>query len=213
MPLARYKNLAAERKEAILRAAAHEFAEKGYERASLNRMIKEAGLSKGTFYYYFEDKTDLFVTVLRGKLPWEVWLSESRLLDSDDETSFWRCLRALDLCKYAYLGQYADIARLVDTAHGLSASHFDNASLADYVAEREAETRRVIEHGRKVGAVRGDLPLQLLLNLWAGIARSLSEWIFKDWDVLSQVERTQRGDIAFETVQRVIGIAGQEVTA
>ena len=213
MPLARYKNLAAERKEAILRAAAHEFAEKGYERASLNRMIKEAGLSKGTFYYYFEDKADLFVTVLRGKLPWEVWLSESGLLGSDDETSFWRCLRALDLRKYAYLGQYSDIARLVDTAHDLTASHFDNPSLADYVAEREAETRRVIEHGRRVGAVRGDLPLQLLLNLWAGIARSLSEWIFKDWHVLSQVERSQRGDIAFETVQRVIGVAGQEVAA
>ena len=212
MPLARYKNLAAERKEAILRAAAHEFAEKGYERASLNRMIKEAGLSKGTFYYYFEDKADLFVTVLRGKLPWETWLSESRLLDSDDALSFWRSLRALDLRKYTYLGQYADIARLVDAAHGLSASHFDNVSLADYFAEREAETRRVIEHGRKVGAVRSDLPLQLSLNLWTGIARSLSEWIFEDWDVLSQVERTQRGDVAFETVQRVIGIAGQEVT-
>ena len=157
MPLARYKNLAVERKEAILRAAAHEFAEKGYERASLNRMIKEAGLSKGTFYYYFEDKADLFVTVLRGKLPWETWLSESRLLNSDDALSFWRSLRALDLRKYTYLGQYADIARLVDAAHGLSASHFDNASLADYFQEREAETRRVIEHGRKVGAVRSDL--------------------------------------------------------
>ena len=213
MPLARYKNLASERKEAILRAAAHEFAEKGYERASLNRMIKEAGLSKGTFYYYFEDKTDLFVTVLRGKLPSEVWLSESGLLGSDDETSFWRCLRALDLRKYAYLGQYSDIARLVDTAHDLTASQFDNASLADYVAERDAEICRIIEHGRRVGAVRGDLPLQLLLSLWAGIARSLSEWIFKDWHVLSQVERSQRGDIAFETVQRVIGIAGQEVKA
>ena len=58
-----------------------------------------------------------------------------------------------------------------------------------------------------------DLPLQLLLNLWTGIARSLSEWIFKDWDVLSQMERTQRGDVAFETLQRVIGIAGQEVPA
>ena len=53
MPLARYKNLAAERKEAILRAAAHEFAEKGYERASLNRMIKEAGLSERNLLLLF----------------------------------------------------------------------------------------------------------------------------------------------------------------
>ena len=213
MPLARYKNLAVERKEAILRAAAHEFAEKGYERASLNRMIKEAGLSKGTFYYYFEDKADLFVTVLRGKLPWETWLSESRLLDSDDASSFWRCLRALELRKYTYLGQYPDIARLVDAAFGLTASHFDNASLADYLQERMVEIRGMIDHGRRVGAVRRDLPLELLLNLWEGIARSLSEWIFKDWDVLSQAERAHRGDVALETLRRVVGVIGEESAA
>ena len=42
----------------------------------------------------------------------------------------------------------ADIARLVDTAHDLTASHFDNASFTDYFAEQEAEICRVIEHGR-----------------------------------------------------------------
>ena len=153
------------------------------------------------------------MTVLRGKLPWEVWLSESGLLGSDDETSFWRCLRALDLRKYAYLGQYSDIARLVDTAHDLTASI--STTRHSLITLQNGKPRFVgsLSMDAGVGAVRGDLPLQLLLNLWAGIARSLSEWIFKDWDVLSQMERTQRGDIAFETVQRVIGIAGQEVTA
>ena len=61
--------------------------------------------------------------------------------------------------------------------------------------------------------MRADLPLQLLLKSLTGIARSLSEWIFNDWDVLSQMERSQRDDVAFETLQRVIGIAGQEVKA
>ena len=184
---------------------------RGYERASLNRMIKDAGLSKGTFYYYFEDKADLFVTVLRVKLPWEAWVSESGLLAAAEPDAFWGSLEGLEKQKYAYLGQYPSIARLSEALAGLSDSHFENASLAAYAKERLTEARGIVEHGRRIEAVRRDLPMQLLLNLWTGIARSLSEWIFEDWEALSQMEREQRAKIAFETLQRVIGVSGQGV--
>ena len=203
MPLARYKNLAAERKEAILRAAAHEFAEKGYERASLNRMISEAGLSKGTFYYYFEDKADLFVTVLREKLPSETWMAEIGLMETAGPEAFWKALKELEFRKYAYLGQYPEVARLAEAAQGLTASHFENASLAVYAEERVAEVRSIFDFGRSIDAVRSDLPMPLLLTLWTGLERSLSEWIFQDWEVLSQLERQQRGDVAVDTFRRV----------
>ena len=210
MPLARYKNLAAERKDAILRAAAHEFAEKGYERASLNRMIKEAGLSKGTFYYYFEDKADLFVTVLRVKLPWEAWSEEAGLMETSDLVTFWEAFKALEVRKYAYLGEYPDIARLAKALGTLTDSHYENASLKDYLDDRGAGLRGVLGHGRRVGAIRSDVPMQLLLSLSEGIGRSLNEWIFEDWDVLSQVERTERGEVALETIRRVLSVSGGE---
>lgn len=213
MPLARYKNLAAERKQAILRAAEHEFAEKGFEGASLNRMIAEAGISKGSFYYYFEDKADLFVTVLRVKLPSAAWISEAGLFDASEPEAFWRSLKALELRKYGYLGAYPSVARLAEALASLAASYSENASLETYVQERVGEIRAIFEHGRTLGAVRSDLPMPLLLNLWTGIARSLSEWIFQDWEVLSQIEREQRGDVALETLRRVVGVSSQEVAA
>ena len=33
----------------------------GFENASLNRIIKKAGISKGAMYYYFDDKMDLYI--------------------------------------------------------------------------------------------------------------------------------------------------------
>ena len=60
----RFENLEPDKQEAILRAAADEFSEKGFEAASINRIIKKSGMSKGSVYYYFEDKADLFATVL-----------------------------------------------------------------------------------------------------------------------------------------------------
>jgi len=41
-----------------------EFTINGYEQASLNTIIREAGISKGSLYYYFEDKTDLYLAVI-----------------------------------------------------------------------------------------------------------------------------------------------------
>ena len=59
----RFQNLSAERRSELLEFAANEFAARGYDGASLNRIIQETGLSKGSFYYYFDDKADLFSTV------------------------------------------------------------------------------------------------------------------------------------------------------
>jgi len=41
-------------------AAINEFAEFGLENASTNRIVANSGISKGSFYQYFEDKQDVF---------------------------------------------------------------------------------------------------------------------------------------------------------
>ena len=63
MPRPRFDNLSTERRHDLLERAATEFALHGYEGASLNSILSGAGLSKGVFYYYFDDKADLFATV------------------------------------------------------------------------------------------------------------------------------------------------------
>ena len=45
--------------------AAREFGEHGFEGASLNHILAEAGVSKGAAYYYFEGKADLFAAAAR----------------------------------------------------------------------------------------------------------------------------------------------------
>lgn len=45
-----------ERQAEILKAASHVFAAKGYTRASVQDIIDEVGIAKGTFYYHFDTK-------------------------------------------------------------------------------------------------------------------------------------------------------------
>lgn len=51
-------------REELIEAAMIEFGEKGYENASLNNILKEAEISKGTFYYHYENKEDLYMCLM-----------------------------------------------------------------------------------------------------------------------------------------------------
>ena len=54
-----FYNLSAEKRERITNAVKKEFAENPREKVSINRIIKEANISRGSFYQYFDDKVDL----------------------------------------------------------------------------------------------------------------------------------------------------------
>jgi AcrR family transcriptional regulator len=64
MPFSRFEKLAREKRERLFEIAAQEFASRGFEQASLNRILEQAQMGKGSAYYYFEDKADLFGAVI-----------------------------------------------------------------------------------------------------------------------------------------------------
>lgn len=65
MPKQTFHNLPEEKRNNIINAAIEEFAGYGLENASTNRIVANSGISKGSFYQYFEDKRDLFMHLLR----------------------------------------------------------------------------------------------------------------------------------------------------
>ena len=58
------------RLESLFRAAAARFGEDGYSETTMESIAEEAGVSKGTLYYYFDSKEELFFELLRN------WIEE-----------------------------------------------------------------------------------------------------------------------------------------
>ena len=54
------------RRAQIVGAATKVFAEKGFSRATIREVAREAGVSEGTIYNYFEDKDALLLAILDG---------------------------------------------------------------------------------------------------------------------------------------------------
>ncbi len=64
MPTETFFNLSAQKRALITEYAMKEFSTKPFAVASVNTIVKNAGISKGSLYQYFKDKTDLYLYIL-----------------------------------------------------------------------------------------------------------------------------------------------------
>ena len=68
MPSDTFLRLNDEKKKKLIDASFKEFSLNNFNDVSINRIIKEAGISRGSFYMYFVDKKDLYFYLLEQHL-------------------------------------------------------------------------------------------------------------------------------------------------
>jgi AcrR family transcriptional regulator len=174
----RFAKLAPAQQEAILSAALDEFAAHGFHDASLNRVIDAAGISKGSMYYYFDGKEDLFAHVARvefGRLLTDV--GPVALAEGTGPDAFWAAVERYYLESMTALVAPPQLAALVRA--WLAAA--DNPALARAQQELEGEVApwidRVLAAGQAAGAIRTDLPSGLLVAVAFGMGRAMDMWL------------------------------------
>ena len=170
----RFTKLPAHQQQAIVQAALDEFAAHGFHDASLNRVIEAAGISKGSLYYYFDGKEDLFAYVARaglGGLTAEVGPLPD--LGAGDADAFWSILE----------DYYLQLARALLSSPQLAAlfriwsAASQNPEFQRATGEMEQASvpwiAQALEAGHRVGAVRDDVPDSLLMAAVLGMGESM----------------------------------------
>jgi TetR/AcrR family transcriptional regulator len=66
--LSTFRHLPPDKQERVLTAALAEFADQGYHQASLNRVVAQAGIAKGSLYQYFPNKEGIFAYIFQYAL-------------------------------------------------------------------------------------------------------------------------------------------------
>lgn len=61
MPSSTFFNLSDQKRESLIEIAIDEFSNHDYDSASISRIVHCAGIAKGSFYRYFQDKKDLYL--------------------------------------------------------------------------------------------------------------------------------------------------------
>ncbi len=188
MPRPRFHKLEPGKRRAILDAAGREFAERGYEGASLNAVLQALAISKGAFYYYFDDKADLFATVMED-------LERTFHFDPESATltraGFWHELMSL----YGGAGQAARdrpwLLRLGKAFWELRPEQRASGRLAGLYEMFEGLLKGFIVRGRELGVIRADIPVELLISLLFAIKRVHGDWVARALDTHTPEEVQQ----------------------
>ena len=206
MPRPRFEKLDPERQEALLDAATRELAARGPEGASLNKILADVGLSKGVAYYYFDDREDLFLTVLSRVVDLAV-RAIGGVGPIDSAEGFWREFRRLDERVLRFLRHHPTVVALAQRFVASPTAMSAPKVRAKYDAFRVWLTA-FMRRGQQVGAVRKDVPLDLLVTLAFGWGEALDRWTIAHWDEVAQTEARLSAhiDLGMELFRRAFGV-------
>lgn len=202
MPRPRFHKLPPEKRRAILDAAGREFAAHGFEQASLNGIIADAGVSKGAFYYYFDDKADLFATVLEeldDEYNWRAALDVSGL----DADGYWERLAGMTGQAVADARERPWLMDIGKAFYGIPAELRASGRLAQIFGAIEGATLDFIRHGQEIGAIRRDLPATLLLGVFFALDQAFAQWMPEHFPTMSEEDRGAFLEAAFDMMRRM----------
>jgi len=89
----------------LFAAALNEFSAKAYDEASQNDIIKASGMSKGSFYYRFADKQDLYLCLIDKIAKDKLYYFSQKHALTDFPEGFFDQLRVLALSGLEYAGK------------------------------------------------------------------------------------------------------------
>ena len=202
MPRPRFDRLPEEKRRSILDAAAREFAEHGFDGASYNRIIANAGVSKGAMYYYFDDKEDLYATVLVGVI--DEWMSIiGDLPEVDSPAEFWKEFEDILARSMTAWREDPRAAEISHSFQRMRTTGEVGPALRQVMARGNEWATTLLERGRSVGAIRVDLPIPLLAELTMALDAVMDGWLAEHWDDMTQEEKKRRVHQAYDLFRRV----------
>ena len=203
MPRPRFHKLPEEKKHQILEATARELAEHGYEGASMNRILVDAGLSKGAAYYYFDDKQDLIITVVLHY--WNDFMADRAFdLGALTRESYWESIEALSTQLVTASRETPWLATAAKALWSLPPGARAEGPAADAFRQMIDWLSALLARGRDLGVVRGDLPADLLLGLVVAIDEAADRWILVRFEALSAEELARIGTLVFDLWKRLL---------
>lgn len=93
MPTETFFNLSNEKRQRFIEVSLIEFSQNNFDTASINRIIKNLGIARGSVYQYFTDKLDLWLYL--KEYAENIKIENIKSVKRDDFASFWDYYREL----------------------------------------------------------------------------------------------------------------------
>ena len=155
-----FLHLDEEKRERDLNAAINEFADKNYNNASMNVVVKAAGISKGALFKYFKSKAGLFAFVYRMALG-RVKDYLRKVRDESAAEDFFTRLERVMLAGLDFIRAHPGLAAIYYRIVFTGDSPYKREIVEEVHRESLAFIESLIRNGIERGELRQDLDSKL----------------------------------------------------
>ncbi|UTR08624.1 TetR family transcriptional regulator [Evansella sp. LMS18] len=162
-------NVKNEKYEKLLDAAFKVMQEKGFEKASVSHIVKEAGVAQGTFYLYFSSKSAVVPAMAEKILHEQLAELKGRL---PDETDIYETIRSIIDVSFEMTERYKEV--IIFCYSGMAFHHsFDRWEqiYLPYYSWLEAR----LQHAAESKAIQTDVKMDYLAKMIVGLIENSAE--------------------------------------
>ena len=174
-----------ERKQQLVDCAAQLFAERGFEETRIRDIVDAAGVAKGLFYWYFENKEALFADVAADI---RLRLRKHQATAIDPEAGPLRQICQGAEASVHFMAENAPFFSLLEAETGAATQ----ASRSEGTAQHIRDVRSIIVRGQEAGLIVDEDPELLAL----GVVGTVGHY--------SHYHRTGRTSVAIDDLARFV---------
>ncbi len=164
------------RREALVKAAASVFQEKGFSATSIDDIARVAGIDRASIYYYAGGKQELFDEVVLGAFVANIEMAEA--VRDSEATSADKLRRLIEelLISYGRYYPYLYVFLQEDASRLAGGSRRDGVDHVELYRRFERALEAIIQQGIDGGAFRSDIGARLACYGILGMANWTHRW-------------------------------------
>jgi len=177
MPKELFLKISKEKQEMFLSVAMSEFTSKPFEQVSVNTIVKKAGISRGSFYTYFEDLESLFIYLFSTVKAERFTYAKAFMLEAKgDYFDFIRKLFVYDFDKFNDEHKYSLFRNYIHYVQTVKKGSIQDYIIMEVIKELESNNVSVDQY---IAQNKYDLNKQEVLDLFEVIVLIMINTLIK----------------------------------
>ena len=159
-----------EKKEWIRKAAIRVISEEGFHRCTTDKIAEEAGVSVGTIYNYFSDKTDILSYIFRVEHK-KLNIYFQRV--SSKDLSVPEKIKILIEKYYKYVFNNKRLARIIHDESNKTSEDLTQ-EIFNYILDIRKNLKALLQEGIEEGTIYSEPDLDMMVNMLLGSVNAIA---------------------------------------
>ena len=179
IPKETFYNLSEEKRQLIEKVAIREFGAFGYDKASINRIVNQCQIAKGSFYQYFKDKKDLFLYLI-SRISEKKIEFISPVFQNPGQYDFFTLIRELFISGVKFAAKNPEITMMGNWLLKNKSHPIYNEIISTGLQNAQNIYTQLLEQAISKGEIRDDIDLDFISHTISSMNVTVVEYYFQN---------------------------------